>query len=128
TQVATALGVPLVAEGAGEDNANVVARMLEGRGELLLVLDNFEQVVAHAKDTLGCWLQAAPALRVLVTSRELLRLPGEHTLEVSPLSVPTAGGVDDEEAPEASEALELFLDRARVADPGWQPSDADLEV
>ncbi len=126
TQVASALGVPLVAETPDEDNAGVVGRVLEGRGELLLVLDNFEQVVQLGKDTITPWLHAAPSLRVIVTSRELLRLPGEHTLEVTPL--PLASKPSDGKEPLPSEALELFLDRARAADPEWKPTAADREV
>ena len=45
--------------------------------QLLLVLDNFEHVIAAAPE-LSVLLAAAPQLKLLVTSREVLRLQGEH--------------------------------------------------
>jgi predicted ATPase len=74
---------------------------------MLLLLDNFEQVV-DAADELAGLLAVCPNLRVLVTSRELLRLPGEQAYPVSPL--------------EPRDGLELFQARAQAADPGFVPS------
>jgi predicted ATPase/transcriptional regulator with XRE-family HTH domain len=57
------------------------------QGQLLLVLDNFE----HLTDGAGLLpelLKAAPGLKILVTSREVLHLPGEYQFQVSPLAVP----------------------------------------
>src|SRR3989442_1425438 len=54
---------------------------------LLLVLDNFEHVVPAAPLMVEL-LQACPHLKILVTSRTLLRLSGEHEFLVSPLAVP----------------------------------------
>ena len=67
--------------------------------ELLLLLDNFEQVVEAAPE-LSQLLEACPNLRVLVTSRELLRIKGEVEYPVPPLAEP--------------EAVELFCERARL--------------
>jgi class 3 adenylate cyclase len=67
--------------------------------ELLLLLDNFEQVVGAAAE-LSPLLEACPNLRVLVTSRELLRIRGEVEYAVPPLAEP--------------EAIELFCARARM--------------
>jgi predicted ATPase len=67
--------------------------------ELLLLLDNFEQVVEAAPE-LSQLLQACPNLRLLVTSRERLRINGEVDYPVPPLTEP--------------EAVELFCDRARL--------------
>lgn len=68
--------------------------------ELLLLLDNFEQLLGAAP-VVGELLQGAPRLRVLTTSRTPLRVYGEHELDVPPLPAP--------------EAEELFLTRARAA-------------
>ena len=68
--------------------------------ELLLLLDNFEQLLA-ASSVVGELLQAAPRLRVLATSRSPLRVYGEHELRVPPLP--------------AAEAAELFVARAEAA-------------
>jgi predicted ATPase/transcriptional regulator with XRE-family HTH domain len=58
--------------------------------QLLLVLDNFEQVIA-AGPQISELLQAAPRLKVLVTSRTILRLRDEHPFAVPPLTVSTEG-------------------------------------
>ena len=67
--------------------------------ELLLLLDNFEQVVKAARE-LSQLLAACPHLRLLVTSRELLRISGEVEYPVPPLAEP--------------EAVELFCERSRL--------------
>jgi hypothetical protein len=76
------------------------------------VLDNFEQIVAHAPKTLGIWLAAAPEMRCVVASRERLRLGVEAVLDLGPLPVP----------PEGDDAVILFLDRRARQAPAW-PSD-----
>jgi predicted ATPase len=76
--------------------------------ELLLLLDNLEQVV-EAAPQLADLLEACPNLRLLVTSRELLRVRGEVDYQVPPL--------------EESEAVELFAMRAQLA-----PSDETREL
>jgi predicted ATPase len=70
-----------------------------GERELLLLLDNFEQVVEAAPD-LSALLEACPNLCLLVTSRELLRIQGEVEYAVPPLT--------------ESEAVELFCARAQL--------------
>jgi predicted ATPase len=70
---------------------------------LLLVLDNFEHVVAAAP-LVADWLAGAPRVRVLVTSRSPLNVRAEHNYGVVPLS-----------GSRASAAVELFVQRARAA-------------
>ncbi len=78
-EASAALGAPT------EDEATLLARL---RSEpLLLVLDNFEQLVYAAAATLPRWLEAAPLLRLLVTSRERLGGPMERLFAVDPLSL-----------------------------------------
>lgn len=80
--VATGLRVTL---GRG-DPADQLGAVMAGRGECLVILDNFEQVVAHAESTVGRWLERAPRLRVLVTSRDVLAIQGEHVNPLAPMS------------------------------------------
>jgi predicted ATPase len=83
---------------------------------MLLVLDNFEQVLGAAP-ALTDLLQWAPGLRVLVTSRVVLRLRGEQEWRVDPLGVPPPGSTLAvlAEAP----AVRLFVDRARDVQAGF---------
>jgi predicted ATPase/class 3 adenylate cyclase len=73
---------------------------------LLLILDNFEHLIDAAGELVGL-LAACRNLQLLVTSRELLRLPGEQAYPVSSL--------------EPRDATELFTARARAADPRFEP-------
>lgn len=88
--------------------------------QLLMVLDNFEQVMEAAVGVAEL-LQACPGLEVVATSREALRLRGERVVAVPPLSVP------DPQAPTsviaASEAVSLFVERARSASPEFSLND-----
>ncbi len=78
----------------------------------LLVLDNFEHLVAGAAVVLGGWLARAPELRILVTSRERLRVAGEQVLELLPLQLPPPDATDLADVL-ASEAGQLFAARAQ---------------
>lgn len=89
--------------------------------QMLLVLDNFEQVV-QAAPLLSELLEAAPQLKVLATSRVVLRLRGEHVYAVSPLALPNLHpGAGQTLAPSKaaerithSPAVQLFVERAQA--------------
>lgn len=81
---------------------------------LLLVLDNFEHLLAGA-EVLGRLLDAAPGLRVLATSRAPLRLSGEQLYPLGPLPLPLPEEVAA--APSGVDVLALFADRAQAVDP-----------
>src|SRR5205823_1898301 len=80
---------------------------------LLLVLDNFEQVVAAAP-AVGALLGAAPGLQVLATSRVPLKIRGEHEYAVPPLQVPDPRRLPPLEALTRYEAVRLFAERAQA--------------
>jgi predicted ATPase/class 3 adenylate cyclase len=84
--------------------------------ELLLVLDNFEHIAAAAGDVAAI-VAAAPRLRVLVTSRVVLAIQGEHELVVPPLPLP-AGDAHSGEILQ-SPAVQLFIVRARETRQGF---------
>ncbi len=87
-----ALVLPTIAEALGLREANtlpILTLLVNALHEqhLLLVLDNFEQVIGAAS-TLAALLEACPPLKLLVTSREVLHLRAEHQFVVSPLALP----------------------------------------
>ena len=86
---------------------------------LLLALDNFEQVIGAAPLLAGL-LAAAPDLVVLVTSRAVLRLSGEHEFPVPPLPVPPAGAAPDPGQLRRYASVDLFAERAHAAAPGFE--------
>jgi predicted ATPase/DNA-binding CsgD family transcriptional regulator len=90
---------------------------------VLLVLDNFEQVLAAAP-LLAELLAACPALKALVTSRAALHLSGEHEFPVPPLELPDPKHPPDAEALSQYEAVTLFIQRARAAKPDFQITNA----
>ncbi len=89
---------------------------------VLLVLDNFEHVLAAAP-LVGNLLRAAPGLRIVVTSRAPLHLAAEQEYPVPPLSLP--GPVAPAATALASPAVRLFVDRARRVRPAYELTDAD---
>jgi predicted ATPase/class 3 adenylate cyclase len=94
--------------GAGDDVAAHIADR-----SLLLLLDNFEQVVDAATD-LAELVATCPELKLLVTSREPLRASGEHEYPVHGLA--------------HEESVDLFLARARAVEPGFTPDEAVSEI
>jgi predicted ATPase/DNA-binding CsgD family transcriptional regulator/tetratricopeptide (TPR) repeat protein len=92
----------------------------------LLVLDNFEQVVAAATDVTQL-LAACPLLKVLATSRVRLRVSGEHEYVVSPLSLPQMGATSAADVAGA-ESIQLFVERARAMKPDFAISDDNFAV
>src|SRR5439155_9959970 len=86
-----------------------------GGRRLLLVLDNLEQIIAAAS-WLGELLTRVPTLSVLVTSRVLLRVQGEHELVVPPLGVPDLASSAGLRDIAASPSVLLFVERARAVD------------
>ncbi len=86
---------------------------------LLLVLDNFEQVLPAAPFVAEVLARCAD-LRVLVTSRAPLRLDGEQEWPVAPLGLPAPGTPPTLESLTTSEAIQLFADRARSVQPDFE--------
>jgi predicted ATPase/Tfp pilus assembly protein PilF len=104
--VAQALDVPL-----GSDPAAQLGHAIAGHGRCLLILDSVEHLVRHAGATLGGWLDAAPEMRCIVTSRELLGQRGERALALDPLP--------------PADAVALFHSRAQAAHSPYDPQRVD---
>ena len=115
SSIALALGVP---ESPGQVLLDVIINYLRTR-KMLLMVDNFEHVVAAA-GVLGQLITQTDQAMLLITSRERLRLSGERVVEVPPLQVPEAA--DNDEVLQRSDAVALFIDRARAVG-----SDLDLD-
>jgi predicted ATPase/RsiW-degrading membrane proteinase PrsW (M82 family) len=104
----------------GESVVDALGEHLRDK-HVLLVLDNFEQVV-DAAPAVARMLTAAARAKLLVTSRQPLRIAGEHEAPVPPLSLPDPDADADSLADNA--AVALFVDRARAVDPGFELSAA----
>jgi predicted ATPase len=118
--------LPTIAEALGlqEGGARPLAENLTEHvreRRMLLVLDNFEQLLAAAP-LVGDLLAAAPRLLVLATSRAPLRLAAEREYPVSPFALPDAGL--PLEALVQTDALRLFIARARAVDPAFELDEA----
>jgi len=85
----------------------------------LLVMDNCEHLVDGIAPLLTTLLQSAEGLTVLNTSRQILGVPGEHVVLVSPLQPPSETGPGDLAQTLASPAVALFIDRAGAVLPGF---------
>ena len=83
--------------------------------ELLLVLDNCEHLLEAAAQLVREVITAAPAVRVIATSREPLSVPGEHVVPVPPLSLPPAQSAEPLTQLRQNEAVLLFTERAGAA-------------
>jgi predicted ATPase/class 3 adenylate cyclase len=91
---------------------------------LLLLLDNFEQVVVAAP-LVADLLSAAPRLKMLATSREALHLSGEQEYPVPPLALPDVKRAVSLESLSQYAAVELFIQRALAARPDFQITNAN---
>ena len=115
------------ATGTGDESPLEVLRQRLGGKHLLLLLDNFEQVMAAA-DGVAELLQQCPKLNVVVTSREALRVRGEHLVDVPPLSVPDTAVRPSAAAVGDCDAVRLFVERAREARPDFTLTDANAQA
>ncbi|HEU4750887.1 MAG TPA: adenylate/guanylate cyclase domain-containing protein, partial [Acidimicrobiia bacterium] len=87
--------------------------------EILLVLDNLEQVLT-AGERVKVWLQGAPGLKVLASSRIPLRISGEREYPVPPLLLPNPHDIGTPETLATYESVALFVDRARASRPDFE--------
>jgi predicted ATPase/DNA-binding CsgD family transcriptional regulator len=109
-----------VVENSSEPLLETLKRALTTR-ELLLLIDNFEHVIVAAL-LVSDLLAACPRLKVLITSRESLRLTGEQEYPVPPLSLPIADAISVQNLTE-SEAGALFVQRAQMTRPHFAVSN-----
>jgi non-specific serine/threonine protein kinase len=113
--IAAALGLR---ERPGEPILQTIAHAI-GSQRLLLVLDNCEHLLLACAELADGLLRSCPNLTILATSREALHIPGESTWPVPPLCPPEPNAVATPETLQASEAVQLFVERAGAVVPGF---------
>lgn len=94
--------------------------------QLLLVLDNFEHVM-DAAPLVNELLRAAPRLKILTTSRQVLRLYGEREISLAPLTVPSLDPLPPRHELENIPAIQLLIERAQAVQPAFQITDGNAE-
>jgi predicted ATPase/DNA-binding CsgD family transcriptional regulator len=112
--IAVVLGI---SEGRDLSVFEQLQQVLAG-GEYLLVLDNFEHVLAAAPQ-IAELLATCPGLKILATSRAALRVRWEHEFEVRPLALPETSQVADIDALARIPSVALFVERASAASPDF---------
>jgi len=112
--IAQALGLT---ETAGRPILDILKEYLKGKS-LLLLLDNFEQVISAAS-VVAELLAACSDLKILVTSREGLRISGEREYSLPPLALPDLAQLPSLESLSQFAAIKLFLQRAQAVKPDF---------
>ncbi|CAN5725114.1 BTAD domain-containing putative transcriptional regulator [soil metagenome] len=118
-QVASAIAGALSIRESGNRSNHETLRTALGNRRLLLLLDNFEQVI-EAAPLVGELLAGASELRVLATSRESLRIRGEEEVVIDPLDLPTEGELADLDRLAKSASVELFVAAAMSVKPEFE--------
>jgi predicted ATPase/DNA-binding CsgD family transcriptional regulator len=121
-ELARALGVDHPDSG---DAVNRVAEVVADTS-VLLVVDNFEHILAAATDV-GTLLAACPGLRVLATSRERLRLSSEREFPVPPLAMPAPSDLSDLSALATNPSVALLVGRAQRVRPHFGLTERNAE-
>jgi predicted ATPase/class 3 adenylate cyclase len=94
---------------------------------MLLVLDNFE-VVMSATPFVAKLLRRCPGLYLLVTSQQLLSVPGEQQIEIEPMATPVAGPNLSMEILSEADSFKLFCDRVRLKTSHWTVDPAQVPL
>ena len=114
SRIAKALGIPE----SGDRQTIEMLRLALRDSHRLLLLDNFEQVIEAAPMVVEL-LAGAPDLQALVTSRESLRVRGEHLVTVQPLRLPSKAELDDLVALGDTPSIALFVATAQGGNPAF---------
>ena len=106
---------------SGDEPINEILQRAIGGRRLLLILDNYEHVM-DAVGVVSDLLVGAPNIRIIVTSREPLRVSGEQIYLVPPMTIFQAKQKD------LSESVALFVERSQAVKPGFQLDDTNKEA
>ena len=122
--------LPAIAQAVGLREADIrspleVLQAALANQSLLLLLDNFEQILAAAPP-LADLLAVCPQVKLLVTSRATLRLQGEHELVVYPLALPDLAQLTTWDSLSQYSACALFVERVQAIQPTFQVTEATV--
>ena len=123
--VPAVVAATLGARDDGRGSASDALRRHVADRTLLIVLDNCEHLVEACARLARALLEAGPNLRILATSREPLRVAGEHAMVLAPLGMPPADFRPDDPALGAHEAIRLFCERAAAVQPAFALTPAN---
>lgn len=115
-----------IREGGDQTLLSHLTEELRAR-QMLLLLDNFEQVV-DAAEQIATLVATCPHLKVLVTSREILHVRAEREFPVPPLAVPDPDHLSDLATLSRQAAVALFLQQAQAVKPGFQLTDINARA
>lgn len=115
-----------IQESADQSLFEQIAVVLQ-RKHLLMVLDNIEQVITIAPQ-IEELLAVCPSLKMVVTSREVLRVQSEHIFPVSPLALPDLKHLPSNEDLLHYTAIALFIQRVRTILPTFQLTPANVRA
>jgi predicted ATPase/DNA-binding SARP family transcriptional activator len=126
--VSTIAGTLGIRESRGQDRpiSEVFKDYLKNK-QMLLLLDNFENVVPAAGRVTGL-LSECPDVKMIITSRVSLHIPGVREYEILPLSLPDTRVGNIEVQVAQSEAVQLFVDRARIVKSGFTMDKENASV
>ena len=115
-----------IREGSGQLWLERLREVLHQK-KLLLLLDNFEQVVSAGVEVVEL-LAACPQLKIAVTSRESLHVRGEREFAVPPMTLPDLKNLPDLATLSFNAAVALFLQRAQAVMPDFQLTSANARA
>jgi len=128
----SALVIPTIAsvfniKELGGQPVDVLLKQYLAEKQLLLVIDNFEQVISAAPG-IAELLSAAPYLKIIAISREKLRLYGEYEYPVPPLALPDLKKKPTVAVLSQYEAVALFIQRAKAANPNFEITEQNAQA
>ena len=122
--VASTIGLT---EPAGRSLLASIVDYLKGK-RMLLVLDDCDPVLAASAELAGALVRSCSDIRIVVTSREALGVPGEAILPISSLTTPDGAAPTSAAALAEVDACRLFVERARAVQPAFELTDKNAQA
>ncbi|MFL5641023.1 MAG: ATP-binding protein [Chloroflexota bacterium] len=119
--VVSAVGLP---DPAGRSLLSTIVDQLKGK-RLLLVLDDCDPVLTAAAELAEAVVRSCSSVRIVVTSREALGVPGEAILPIASLATPDTGPTVTTDELRSIDACRLFIDRAQAVQPAFEVTEAN---